>query len=200
MSQEEAYPLAWPAGQPRTKRPESSRFDMSFSHARDELMEELRLMGARYPVLSSNIELRRDGLPYANRPEPTDKGVAVYFQWRGKQMTFACDRWDRTRDNIRAIGKTISSVRGIARWGASDMMERAFSAFEALPAPGQAVTRSCWDILGISETNDASKIAKAFRKQLLTAHPDQGGTREEFDSLQAAKNEALNHTPPEPTP
>jgi hypothetical protein len=187
----EAYPLHWPAGQPRTKRPETSRFDVSFARARDALMEALRLMGARYPVLSTNIELRRDGLPYANTREPEDKGVAVYFQWKGKQMTFACDRWDRVRDNVRAIGKTIEAIRGISRWGASDMMERAFSAFEALPPPGGTVTLSCWDVLGLHPGAPRSDITAAYRRQARAAHPDQGGTREDWDRLQAAYEQAL---------
>ncbi|UAB76938.1 J domain-containing protein [Erythrobacter sp. SCSIO 43205] len=187
---EEAYPLQWPQGEPRTQRPERARFDVSFATARDHLMEQLRIMGARYPVLSSNLTLRRDGLPYANQPEPDDKGVAVYFQWKGKQMTFACDRWDRTRDNVRSIGKTIEAIRGIERWGASNMMERAFSAFEALPVPEQSVTLSCWDVLGIEPTTDQAAIKSAWRNRMKTAHPDQGGTTEEFAAVQKAYDEA----------
>lgn len=109
----EAYPLAWPAGWPRARRKSSAAFNLSFAKGRDELMRELRLMGARYPVLSSNVPLRRDGLPYAAQREPDDPGVAVYFMWQGKQMTFACDRWDKVKDNVRAIGKTIEALRGV---------------------------------------------------------------------------------------
>jgi hypothetical protein len=159
--------------------------------ARDHLMQQLVMMGARYPVLSTNVALRRDGLPYANQPQPADPGVAVYFQWRGKQMTFACDRWEKVEDNVRAIGKTVEALRGIERWGASDMMERAFSAFEALPAPGQTVTLSCWDVLGIEPGASRSEITAAYRRQARAAHPDQGGTREEWDRLQAAHEQAL---------
>jgi hypothetical protein len=154
-------------------------------------MNELRLMGARYIVLSSNMELRRDGLPYANQRQPDDPGVAVYFNWRGKQMTFACDRWFKPEDNVRAIGKTVEALRGIERWGASDMMERAFSAFEALPPPGGTVTLSCWDVLGLQPGASKSDVTTAYRRQARTAHPDQGGTREEWDRLQAAYEQAL---------
>lgn len=178
----EAFPLHWPEGWPRAKRRERSAFGLSMADARDHLMSQLALMGARYIVLSSNVALRRDGLPYANQPEPSDPGVSVYFQWRGKQMTFACDRWDRVRDNVRAIGKTVEALRGVERWGASDMMERAFSAFEALPPPA-GVTTTCWDILGIARGATATEIEVAYRRQAKTAHPDHGGGRDQWDAL-----------------
>lgn len=109
----EAHPLHWPAGWPRTKGRSRSRFDVTFAAARDGLMEQLRLMGARYVILSTNVELRRDGLPYSKQSEPVDPGVAIYFEWHGKQMSFACDRWDRVRDNVRAIGKTICGLERV---------------------------------------------------------------------------------------
>lgn len=186
----EAYPLHWPAGWPRAKRKVSAPFRMSFAKARDELMRELRLMGARYPVLSSNVPLRRDGLPYAGQREPEDAGVAIYFMWQGKQMTFACDRWDKVGDNVRAIGKTIEALRGIERWGASDMMERAFSAFEALPAPDGVVTLTCWQVLDLEPGASEMEIERAYRMKAKSAHPDQGGSREEWDQLREAYEQA----------
>jgi len=194
MSGVEAFPLHWPTGWPRAKSRQSAAFQTSLGTARDHLMNELRLMGARYIVLSSNMELRRDGLPYANQRQPIDPGVAVYFQWRGKQMTFACDRWRKVEDNVRAIGKTVEALRGVERWGASDMMERAFSAFEALPPPSGEVLVTCWDILGIPPGTKADADA-AYRRRAKTAHPDQGGTRAEWDALVAAHKQAIGERP-----
>lgn len=151
-------------------------------------MAQLRLMGARYPVLSSNVPLRQDGLPYANTKEPADPGVAVYFMWNGKQMTFACDRWDKVKDNVRAIGKTIEALRGIERWGASDMMERAFSAFEALPSPDP-----WWKTLGLAgPTRSKQEIGEAYRKASSAAHPDRpGGSHDRQAAVNAAREEGL---------
>ena len=42
-----------------------------------ELIWELKRLGARGMVLSTNVELRQDGLPYSNRRRPEDPGVAV---------------------------------------------------------------------------------------------------------------------------
>lgn len=190
----EAFPLHWPAGWPRAKNPARSRFDVSFVAARDGLFEEISRMGGRYPVLSTNVELRRDGLPYANQRTPEDAGVAVYFERKGKQMVFACDRWDRVKDNIRAIQKTIEAMRGIERWGASDILERAFSAFEALPAPGAPARRAWREVLGFEPPYGVitrERIEGAFRLSAKRAHPDAGGSTEAFTELQKARDEAL---------
>lgn len=185
-----AFPLAWPAGWPRTKTPQRSRFDVTFDKARRELGWEIERMGGRYVVLSTNLPLRRDGHPYANsRPENGDAGVAVYFERKGKQMVFACDRWDRIEDNVRAIQKTIDAMRGIERWGASDMMERAFSAFQALPSPAP---RDCWAVLGIAPRSPPDEVARAYRDKAKELHPDTGGSDAAMAELNAARSAALN--------
>ena len=187
----QAYPLAWPQGWPRTAKPQRSRFDVTPDKAMQELVWEIQRMGARYPVISTNVALRRDGRPYAGaKPDGNDAGVAVYFERKGKQMVFACDRWDRVQDNMRAIQKTIDAMRGIERWGASDMMERAFSAFEALPPP-----KSPWDILGVPKGSDKDAINAAYRRKAQGAHPDRGGSDGAMAELNRARDEALRSAP-----
>lgn len=183
----DAYPLAWPIGWPRTKRRERARFAGTFGRIRDELMAEIGRLGGRYPVVSTNVPLRRDGLPYANQAEPTDPGVAVYFERRGRSMVFACDKWNKVQDNLRSVQKTIEAIRGIERWGASEMMERAFQAFEALPSP-----KSCWDVLGITPGATHDMIEAAFKAQAKARHPDRGGSHAAMSELNAARDAALS--------
>lgn len=189
----EAYPLHWPVGWPRTDRwrRESGRFQAKMAASRQHLMDEIRRMGGRYPVLSTNVELRRDGLPYANQREPDDPGVAVYFEYDGKQMVFACDRWRTVAANVRAIGKSIEAIRGIERWGASDMMERAFAAFEALPPPGEEKPPSCWSVLDITPAADVQAIEAAYRHAARKAHPDAGGSDAAMSRVNWARDQAL---------
>lgn len=186
MDGAEAYPLAWPVGWPRTKEPQKARFDGTFARIRSELFAEIERMGGQHIVLSTNIPLRRDGLPYASVREPTDTGVAVYFLRRKKQMVFACDRWSTVQDNMRAIQKTIDAIRGIERWGASEMMERAFQAFEALPPPADWSTA-----LGVSRSASREDIERAYKDRAKQSHPDMGGSNEAMAALTKARDEAL---------
>ena len=142
----EAFPLSWPAGRKRTQYRERAKFDTTFARARDNIVREVGLLAGRYGpdpqiVISTNIALRRDGLPLASQRQPDDPGVAVYFLYKKRQMSFACDRWEKIEHNMQAIAKTIEALRGIARWGTGDMLEAAFTGFTALPAPTAAGTK-----------------------------------------------------------
>jgi len=182
----EAFPLAWPPGKPRTSLPQRSRFDVAFATARDELMREIQLLGGSLPVLSSNIPLKRDGLPYAGQKEPDDRGVAVYFTLKKQQMCFCCDRWDKVGDNIQAIRHTIAALRGIERWGTGDMVQQAFTGFIALPAPP-----SSWEVLGLKPGAGLSEIETAYRDKAKRAHPDAGGSHDQMARLNTARDELL---------
>lgn len=184
----EAYPLQWPAGRTRAKRRSRANFKASMAKARDHLMAEIKRLGGLHPVLSSNLRLRLDGLPYANQAQPTDPGIAVYFMYKGKQHCFACDDWDRVEDNIRAIGKTIEALRGIARWGTGDMMERAFHGFQALPDPTQ-----WWHVLGFDSTAHLTLeiVEERYRKLAMQRHPDRpGGSADAMAELSWAREKA----------
>jgi hypothetical protein len=171
----EAYPLKWPEGYPRTKFTSKSKFHASFSSARDGIISELRLMGATLPIISSNIALRKDGLPYSGMAQPADKGIAVYFVYKKKQHVLACDRWNKVEDNLRAVELAISAMRGLERWGVSQIMERAFSGFAALPAPEED---GWWSVLGVPKNVSLDVAELAYKAKIRYAHPDAGGSAE----------------------
>ncbi len=188
----EAYPLQWPAGRPRAKRRQNAQFQLSLAKARDHLMNEVRLLNGRQPVLSSNLELRLDGLPYANQKQPDDPGIAVYFTYKDKQHCFACDDWRKVEDNLRAIGKTIEALRGIARWGTGDMMERAFQGFVALPSPVQ-----WWHVLGFESATglNLNEVEIRYKKLAMQRHPDRGGSDDAMTELTWARDQAREQLP-----
>jgi len=162
---------------------------VSFSTARDSLMHEIRLLGGTRPVLSTNIPLRRDGLPYAHQPQPADRGVAVYFTLKAMPMCFCCDRWDSVTDNMQAIRKTIEALRGIERWGTGDMVRQAFAGFVALPG------NSPWDVLGLKPGAGPAEIETAYREKAKRYHPDKGGRDDVMARLNAARDELLRRGP-----
>lgn len=192
MGNVEAFPLCWPAGRLRSKFAESSRFDTSATKAYSLLTGELKRMGATQIIVSSNVPLKGDGTIRLDR-EPVDAAVAVYFTRDKKQMVFACDKYDLIRDNILAIAKTIEALRGIERWGSSDMMERAFSGFKALTS---STEREWWEVLfGASQRPslcDKDTIESAYRVQARKVHPDTaGGSHDAMAELNKAREQAL---------
>jgi len=177
----EAFPLQWPLGRPRTPSTQNSRFEQTNGRAISFALDQIRILGGRNPVISSNIELRRDGLPYANQ-RVDDAGVAVYLTYKGRQMCFACDKWRDVYDNIYAIGKTIEALRGIERWGTGDMVEQAFTGFVALPAP-----KSPHEILGVKPGASEEDIDAAYRQKAKEVHPDLGGSPSAMAELTEAR-------------
>jgi hypothetical protein len=196
----DAFPLCWPEGWPRHKgERERGAFKGTPDHVRIALIREIDLLvlgpvkGSRFTVrdaviISTNVQLRRDGEPMAGRTNPSDPGVAVYFERKGKRVCFACDKYDQVWKNMRAIQNTIEALRGIERWGSSDMLDRAFTGFAALPAPGP---RKWWDVLGMNGTESSDEIKGRFRDLAKRHHPDNGGNADQMAEINTAYQEAL---------
>lgn len=192
----EAYPLAWPAGKPRTPwhKIERSRFEPGNRPQEvANVIAELGRLGARNVVVSTNLRLRNDGLPYARDRAPDDQGVAVYFDYAGGQKCFACDRWRTIEENLRAIFKSIEAIRGLERWGSKSFVDAAFTGFAALPAPGQQAKRSWRQVLGVGHDGpvNAADINAYYREVARRAHPDMGGSADAMAEVNAARAEAL---------
>lgn len=188
-SLELAYPLHWPAGFPRlpSHRRQHAAFKLDgFGRARDDLLQELRRLGARYVVISSNIPTRLDGLPYAGQREPDDPAVAVYFDLKGAQRCIPCDRWRKAKDNVLAIARTVDAMRGIARWGTGEIVDRTFQGFAALP-PAHTDWRS---VFGLSGKPPLEDVRRRYRELALGAHPDHGGETAAMAKLNLAMQEA----------
>ena len=182
----EAYPLQWPLGKPRSKYGQRSRFDTTLGKAIRAVQDQVRQLGGSMLIISSNLSLKLDGIPYANQREPDDAGVAVYFTYKKKQMCFACDRWKSVTDNMWAISKTIDALRGIERWGSGDMVQQAFTGFIALPSPEQ-----WFQVLGVGATAAKDEIEQAHRRLAMQHHPDRGGDTEQMAKINAARDRGL---------
>lgn len=186
-----AYPLQWPDGWQRTPAAErrTSQFKATTDKARTQLLNEVARMGGTLPIISSNVPLRADGQMRADR-EPVDPGVAIYFQRAGKSLVFACDTFDMVRENLRALALTINALRGIERWGASQMMERAFSGFKQLEAENAGP--SWWSVLQIDAHATASQVEEAYRRLARIAHPDSAtGSHDAMAALNFARDQGL---------
>jgi len=130
-----------------------------------------------------------------NQRQPDDPGVAIYFEYKKRQMCFACDRWRKVEDNLQAVAKTIEALRGVARWGTGDMMEAAFTGFAALPAPGQ--TSLSWrEILEVSPNASRDEVSMSYKTLRSRHHPDKGGDPVMFNAVQKAFEQAAKELHP----
>lgn len=205
-----AYPLSWPAGWPRTDQhcrvhakfhkttretPASwrQRRDLSIAEGVERVLAELTRLGLTRDdiIISTDVRVRLDGLPRSDAPAPKDPGAAVYWQERGgTSRVIAVDKYHRLADNLAAIAGTLEALRAIERWGGAQILERAFTGFTPLPAPGAA--RPWWEVLGCNENATAEAIKTAYRRAAMAAHPDRGGSDERMAELNRAYDEAQN--------
>lgn len=187
----EAYPLHWPAGISRTPREDIywSRFapGTRLQEIRN-VRAEIERLGGDNVIVSTDMRIRADGNPYARDKAPADRGVAVYFDYQGSQKCFACDRWLKVEENLRAIFKSIEAIRGLERWGSSDFVESAFRGFTALPAP--MVVETCWQVLGLEPYATAAAISKAYRAKQMDLH-QRGASGADVSRLNVARDQAL---------
>lgn len=212
------FPLQWPDGFKRT-RPEQrmrSRFgfkasgQVSLSAARDELLRELDRLGAANYVITSDLPVRHDGLPYANG-RASDPGIAAWFVLDDAERVFACDRWLSHAENMQAIAKSIAAMRGLDRWGMADVIERVVGGFAALPPGGEPATpatprkRAWHEVLDVTTLFKSGMLADAdllviakqrHRERIKVAHPDAGGDPAIAAELNAALAEAEEELSP----
>jgi hypothetical protein len=194
----EAYPLQWPVGRPRTEpyRRKRAIFKTPRGKAIGGLLAEIKRLGGRSVVISSNLATYERGgqaIPYAGQ-RVDDPGVAVYFELKGRQRCFALDRYTSIDDNIHAVELTIMALRGVERWGGAEMMDAAFSGFQALPAPDGSpmIGKPPWyAVLGVDLNSTKEEIRRRYLELAKETHPDSGGSVTTFQAIKEAYEEGM---------
>lgn len=201
-----AYPLRWPDGWPRSQRGRKhghfgksetkpgqtwkSKTDLTMADAMKRVKYELERLGVNVAddsIVSTNLKLNLAGLPRGDQGEPSDPGVAVYFQKKnGPMRVIAIDAYHRVRDNVAAIAATLEAMRAIERHGGAQILERAFTGFDALPAP-----KRWWDILEVRQDASIETVEANFRRLARDHHPDRGGSNAKMAELNEARAAAL---------
>lgn len=189
----EAYPLQWPEGWPRHKGLQDSdaRFKgptFRWDRVYNGLQEELRRIGAKNIVVSTNQPLRIDGAPYAQQRNIQDVGVAVYFTRGGKSLVMAQDRFWSVIGNMRSLTMAIEGLRQMERHGGAVMMERAFTGFAAIAPPDW---KKPWrEVFGLKPDwrGSVDELRALYKQKAKNRHSDSGGN----DSLMAELNVAYS--------
>jgi DnaJ domain len=186
------HPLTWPASWRRTPPAARDRAAFRFydqpltvPQAFKQLLRELRLLEAKQLVISSNVPRGQGGEP-VGKIEPPDPGVAVYFEFKGRRTSLACDSWDRAADNMGAIARHVDALRRIDRYRVGTL-EQAFAGYAALTTG----TASWWDVLEIRQTATLDDVDDAYSRLAKKHHPDvAGGSHEAMARLNAARDTA----------
>lgn len=185
-----AHPLHWPEGYPRTTNPKRAKFDdWTINQVRKELEREVKLFGGTDLIISSNLELNQDGTPRSKQRQPTDVGVAIYFDRDGVSYAMPEDLYNTVQDNLRALVLTLDSLRGIERHGGVHLVERAFKGFRALNNPDALKWH---EALVVPSTSNWNEVKHAYRILAAKYHPDNPdtGDAEQFIVVNAAYDEA----------
>lgn len=189
----EPFPLNWPIAQRRTqtaRRVGAHQYKLGLARYRDDLLDELKKMDASRIVLTSNVPVRLDGLPYADAREPADPGIAVYFERDGADYCLAIDRYSSVKWNMAALAKTVEALRAIERHGSPSLLAHALGGFRQLPA--HVANESWWAVLEIPNDTTSPKLVEAAHERLARMHhPDRGGSHERMARINDARDRAL---------
>lgn len=197
------YPLQWPDGWGRTACREHGRFNtkkrqysgdhsyqttanLTISQAVIRVTHSLEKSGVNENdvVISSNLQLRMDGYPRNGQGQPEDPGVAVYWIDGQARRCIAIDRYFRVEHNIAAIAATLEALRAIDRHGSAEIMERAYTGFDALPDPNKQ--KPWWQTLGVAQDAPMDDRKRAYRELASIAHPDRGGSTSQMAEINKA--------------
>ncbi len=183
-----AYPLHWPQGFPRKHIREKSRFDTTLAKALSNVSLSLDRFGKDSEVAVTDITLSSNYTLSDQRPE--DPGVAVWFNWDGTMRCVPCDRYRTIEENLQAIHHVIEARRTELRHGTLQLVRASFAGFTALPAPEGSHWR---EILKLppSKRVTPNEVENAYKRLVMKAHPDTGGSHEQMAKLNSARDTAL---------
>jgi hypothetical protein len=198
-----ASPLSWPPGWKRTANRVNGAFrngisdQLTIGLATGRLRAQLRMMQVREDdiIISTNLRLRLDGLPYSQQAQPRDPGAAVYWKdSKGKARCMAIDIYNKVEQNIAALAATLDALRTVERHGGAVVIDKAFDGFLALPAPiAMGDGHRAWhDVLGLDPFATEEEIRRAHQRLARQHHPDMpGGNPSLMGDINRARDEAL---------
>lgn len=184
----------WPGQQTPASKRKRSPFEVTWNRTLQDLDRELRALGAEGLVIQCAVketEIRLDGMMRSDA-RPAWPGVILSFDSKHGPMSYPCDTYVDWQANVRAIGLTLTALRAVARYGASQRNEQ-YKGWARLEAPKAQpnVNTAQWamnllcQLAGVGEVNVsvpnghkrvmlADPINEMYRRAVFKAHPDQG--------------------------
>lgn len=125
-------------GQQRT--PRRSQFKVTPGRTQDDLRYELAKINVRSCVLQADLsesDIRIDGMPRANARYRSARVILSFTHPKQGEISFPCGTYTHFWCNVRAIVKTLESLRAVDRYGVTQKSEQ-YTGWKALPA-GSAI-------------------------------------------------------------
>lgn len=156
---------------------------MKYGHLRTNKTWDETLLDIRDELGKWGIQKWEE--PSWRRANANGGKVTVRFEapnGRGWQEV-TCASWREPRINLRAIYMAVEAVRLMDQRGIGQVLAQV-SAHLALPPPKGV--KSPQEILGIQPGMTAKQQVDLARQRMISAHPDHGGTAEQFRQVREA--------------
>jgi DnaJ-domain-containing protein 1 len=192
--------LDWPRRFERTSpgdRGRNNSFDVTLSKAFSDLETELDRLGVEDDGYRYSLDARQrntDQRPY-QRANPDDPGFVLRWRMDGADYAVACDRYSRLRDNVRTVGLYLREKRKMEqRPVVTGESEFANARLPSGDDETEAVVarQPPHEVLGVEPDAPEAAVKGAYRGLLKERHPDHGGSQEDFERLQEAKEAMLD--------
>jgi hypothetical protein len=174
----------WPGKTTENRR--WAQFSAPESATWELLKRELRMLGAKNIVIQLALredQIRLDGWPKANS-NPAHPGIILAFDSKYGPLKYATDTFYHFKENLRALALGLEALRRVDRYGITKRGEQ-YAGWKALTA-------------GPSREGDADRgrdLIERFgsvTRALKATHPDQGGKRDDYEAVQAARAEGAS--------
>lgn len=186
------HPLTeWPATPtPAAKRGGPYSFRAKWNDTLELLEDELGRLRATDVVISVALrpeDIRIDGWPRSNAAPPRHPGVILSFGSKHGPLRYLTDRYVDWRHNVRAIALGLGALRAVDRYGITERGEQ-YVGWKAIPASTGGGEEPVALLARVAKATDytAAGSKALYRKALVEAHPDHGGTRELLEQVMDA--------------
>jgi hypothetical protein len=171
---------------PHETTPSSARrsrytFKASWQQTLDLLENELRLLKATDITIGCGLrdnDIRNDGWPRSNVPNPVHPGVEVSFTTRHGRLVYATDVCADWQHNVRSIALGLQALRAVDRYGITERGQQYAGFKELMSATSEP---------SIARGQQLIAEYGGVREALRALHPDSGGDEADFKAVVAVK-------------
>jgi len=178
-----------------TKHRTRSLFSAPWGKTLALLGRELSHLGAKNGSLLLAVD-ERDIILDGTRPRANafthHPGVILAFESKHGPLKYACDRFDRWQDNIRAIALGLESLRAVDRYGITRKGEQ-YQGYKQLAAATPSKIEAALLLARYSNIShkaiieDVASAEVAWKLAIKATHPDAGGSADAFRAVQQAR-------------